>query len=59
MTPAAPLFEAYFDGEPPQAFLTLQAAMFWAEHLDRPTGTIRFERQAIVRYANGDVSLAR
>jgi hypothetical protein len=59
MTEATPLFEAVFDGEPPQTFLTLQDAMFWVEDLDRPTGTISFDGEAIVRYANGDVSLAR
>jgi hypothetical protein len=59
MTEPAPLFEAVFEGQPPQKFITLQNAMNWVEDLDHLTGTISFEGQAIVRYTNGDVSLAR
>lgn len=39
MTEAAPLFDAVFEGQPPQQFITLQDAMNWVEDLDRPTGT--------------------
>jgi hypothetical protein len=59
MTEAALLFDAVFEGRPPQQFITLQNAMNWVEDLDRPTGTISFEGEAIIRYTNGDVSLAR
>lgn len=59
MTEAAQLFDAEFEGQPPQKFITLQNAMNWVEDLDRPTGTVSFEGQPIVRYTNGDVSLAR
>jgi hypothetical protein len=59
MTEAGPLFDAAFEGQPPQQFITLQNAMNWVEDLDHPTGTISFEGQAIVRYTNGNVTLAR
>ncbi|MGV0081737.1 hypothetical protein ACRUZW_26035 [Mycobacterium colombiense] len=59
MTDDAMVFVAEFDGQESQTFLTLQNAMFWVEDLDRPTGTISFEGEPIVRYTNGDVDLAR
>jgi hypothetical protein len=59
MTEAAPLFDVVFEGQPPRQFITLQNAMNWVEDLDRPTGTISFEGQAIVRYTDGNVTLAR
>lgn len=59
MTDTAPLFDAVFEGQPPQQFTTLQDAMNWVEDLDRPTGTISFEGEAIIRYTDGDVALAR
>jgi hypothetical protein len=57
MTEAAPLFEAAFDGQPPQQFTTLQAAMAWAEGLETLTGTTSFEVQVIIRYVSGDVAV--
>jgi hypothetical protein len=59
MTEAAPLFDAVFDGQPPQQFITLQAAMTWVEGLESPTGTISFEGQGIIRYAGGDIRPCR
>ncbi len=56
MTEAAPVFDAVFDGHEPQQFITLQAAMAWAEGLETPTGTIAFESQGIIRYVSGDVA---
>src|SRR5882757_11450393 len=41
MTEPAPLFVAAFDGQPPQQFPTLQAAMYWAEGLESPAGLCR------------------
>lgn len=59
MTESAPLFDAVFEGQPPQQFITLQNAMNWVEDLDRPNGTISFEGEAIIRYTDGNVTLAR
>ena len=50
-------FLAEFDGQKPQTFLTLQAAMLWAEDLERPTGTVWFDGQAIIRYDSGDIAV--
>jgi hypothetical protein len=50
MTQPAPVFDAVFDGQPLRQFITLQAAMAWAEGLETPTGTISFEGQGIIRY---------
>jgi hypothetical protein len=57
MTESDPVFDAVFDGQPPQQFLTLQDAMNWAEDLDRPTGTISFESKAIIRYDSGNIAV--
>jgi hypothetical protein len=59
MTEAALLFDAVFEGQLPQRFVTLQNAMNWVEDLDRPTGTISFEGGAIIRYTDGNATLAR
>lgn len=58
MTEDTPVFDALFNGEPPQQFLTLQDAMFWVEDLDSPTGTIEFQGQAIISYDSGAISVA-
>ncbi len=57
MTEIAPVFDAIFDGQPPQQFLTQQDAMNWAEDLESPTGTISFEGNAVIWYASGDVDV--
>lgn len=57
MTEAAPVFDAVFDNQPPQQFITLQDAMFWAEGLETPTGTISFEGRGIIQYTDGAVDL--
>ncbi len=57
MTEATPVFEAVFDGQPLQQFITLQAAMAWSEDLESPTGTISFEGQGIIRYVSGAVDV--
>ncbi len=50
-------FLAQLDGQEPQTFPTLQAAMFWAEDLDSPTGTVWFDGQAIIRYDSGNIAV--
>ena len=50
-------FHAVFDGQEPQTFPTLQAAMFWAEDLERPTGAVCFDGQVIIRYDSGDIAV--
>ncbi len=59
MSEAAPIFDAVFEGQSPRQFNSLQDAMNWVEDLDRPTGTISFEGEAIIRYTDGNVALAR
>lgn len=51
-------FHAEFDGQEPQTFLTLQAAMFWVEDLDSATGAIAFDGQPIIRYDSGAIAAA-
>jgi hypothetical protein len=46
-----------FEGHEPQQFLTLQDAMFWAEDLEGPTGTISFDGQAVIRYLTGFIDV--
>jgi hypothetical protein len=58
MTEGETLFDAEFDGQEPQTFLTLQSAMHWAEGLECPTGTIAFDGRDIIRYDSGDIALA-
>lgn len=55
---AAPVFDALFDGQEPRQFATLQDAMYWAEFLATPTGTIAFEDQAIISYDGGAIEVA-
>ena len=50
-------FHAKFDGQEPQAFLTLQDAMYYAEDLDSPTGAIAFEGQPIIVYDSGSITI--
>jgi hypothetical protein len=52
-------FHAQFDGQGPQTFPTLQAAMSWVEALDRPTGTIAFDGQPIIRYDSGSIAVVK
>jgi hypothetical protein len=57
MTEAATVFDAVFNGQPLRQFIALQAAMAWAEGLEKPAGTISFEGQPIIRYVSDAVSL--